>query len=133
MEQADIPTIVNPQHPLEHLLGCLQTGGLDLPESRLSETMKVLAVLLTVCLLASDGERIVRRTAYSHQDQMKVLPKNALRGSTNHFKKLIGRDFPPQAELEALATEKPEIASTYLLGKSVQVGRWFTLKLNLKI
>ena len=41
--------------------------------------------------------------------------------------------FPPQAELEALATEKPEIASTYLLGKSVQVGRWFTLKLNLKI
>ena len=72
MEQADIPTIVNPQHPLEHLLGCLQTGGSDLPESRLSETMKVLAVLLTVCLLASDGERIVRRTAYSHQDQMKV-------------------------------------------------------------
>ena len=89
MEQADIPTIVNPQHPLEHLLGCLQTGGLDLPESQLSETMKVLAVLLTVCLLASDGERIVRRTAYSHQDQMKVLPKNALRGSTNHFKKWI--------------------------------------------
>ena len=94
MEQADIPTIVNPQHPLEHLLGCLQTGGWDLPESRLSETMKVLAFLLTVCLLASDGERIVRRTAYSHQDQMKVLPKNALRGSTNNFKRLIGRDFP---------------------------------------
>ena len=68
--------------------------GFGSTESRLSETMKVLAVLLAVCLLASDGERIVRRTAYSHQDQMKVLPKNALRGSTNHFKKLIGRDFP---------------------------------------
>ena len=108
-------------------------GFSDLPESRLSETMKVLVVLLTVCLLASDGERIVRRTAYSHQDQMKVLPKNALGGSTNHFTKLIGRDFPPQADLEALATEKPEIASTYLLGKSVQVGRWLTLKLNLNI
>ena len=97
-------------------------GFSDLPESRLSETMKVLVVLLTVCLLASGG-KIVRRTDYSHQDQMKVLPKNALGGSTNHFTKLIGRDFPPQAELEALATEKPEIASTYLLGKSVQVGR----------
>ena len=57
----------------------------------------------------------------------------SLSGSTNHSTKLIGRDFTPQAELEALATEKPEIASTYLLGKSVQVGRWLTLKLNLNI
>ena len=89
MEQADIPTIVDPQHPLEHLFQEVSRQGFsDLPESRLSETMKVLVVLLTVCLLASDGERIVRRAAYSHQDQMKVLPKNALGGSTNHFQKL---------------------------------------------
>ena len=74
-----------------------------------------IALFLVSVILVVGGEKSVSRTSYTHQQEMKV--KTIL---WPLFKLGISKD-DLQAELEALAEGNPELASTYVLGHSVQV------------
>ena len=77
--------------------------------------MDVALFLVSVILMVGGEEQSVSRTSYAHQQEMKV---ETILWSL--FRLGISKD-DLQAELEALAEGNPELASTYVLGHSVQV------------